>query len=321
MENNLSHSLDSILRPENWDEYIGQEDAKESLKLLIKAATNRGQIPEHVLINGPAGLGKTTLAYIIGKELNLPIQTTSGVMLERSGDIVSIASTLENGGILFIDEIHRLNKNLEETLYPIMEKGSIDIVVGKGPTARSINIDMPPIMIVAATTQIGKISSPLRSRFSGGTLQLTNYSEEELSEIIKRSSKLLNFELDDSSAMEISKRSRSTPRTANYLLKRVRDYSEIKNIKPSKELVKEALEHKQIDEHGLTREDRNLLNVIYETFNGGPVGVQAIASVLSEDPSTIEDVYEPFLIQIGFLERTPRGRSITEKGINYLFNK
>ena len=314
----LEHSLDSLLRPKAWDEYIGQESVKKNLNLLIEAAKERKQMPEHVLLYGPAGLGKTTLAHIIGSILNVPIQTTSGPMIERAGDIVSLASTLEEGGVLFIDEIHGLNKNIEEVLYPIMESSSISIMVGKGPTARSVVINLPPTTIIAATTQVGKISTPLRTRFSGGVLRLQPYDVKEIKEIVLRSAKKLEVTVTNDAAVEIAKRSRKTPRTANYLLKRVRDYAQIYNTTVTQDIVKTALQEQDIDEYGLTTEDRNVLDIIQTIFNGGPVGIQALATTLSEDIKTVEEVYEPFLVQIGFLKRTPRGRSITEKGSAYL---
>ena len=314
----LEHSFDSLLRPKRWDDYIGQESAKKNLNILIEAAKERGQMPEHILLHGPAGLGKTTLAYIIGEMLGVPIQATSGPMIERAGDIVSLASTLENGGVLFIDEVHRINKNIEETLYPIMESGGISVIVGKGPTARSVHIDLPPIIVIAATTQAGKLSAPLRSRFSGGVLRLTPYSEDDIKTILSRSAQVLNVELPDDAAQAIATRSRSTPRTANYLLKRVRDYAQVNSRQITPEIVSTALSERDIDEYGLTTEDRNVLTTIQETFNGGPVGIQALATTLSEDIRTVEEVYEPFLIQTGFIERTPRGRSITTKGAAYL---
>lgn len=318
----LEHSLDSLLRPKVWDEYIGQENIKKNLNILIEAARERGQMPEHVLLYGPAGLGKTTLVYIIGSVLGVPVQTASGPMIERAGDIVSLASTLESGGVLFIDEIHRLNKNIEETLYPIMESGGISIMVGKGPTARSVHINLPPIVIIAATTQVGKLSTPLRTRFSGGIMRLLPYNEEEIAHILIRSAERLDVVLENTAATALAQRSRSTPRTANYLLKRVRDYAQVHN-KPSitAEVVRAALADRDIDEYGLTAEDRSVLTTIQEIFNGGPVGVQTLATTLSEDTQTVEEVYEPFLVQIGLLERTPRGRSITQKGIEYLKNK
>ena len=314
----LQHSLDSLLRPKTWEDYIGQETIKKNLDILIEAARERGQMPEHILLYGPAGLGKTTLAYIIGSMLKVPVQTTSGPMIERTGDIVSLASTLESGGVLFIDEIHRLNKNIEETLYPIMESGGISIMVGKGPTARPVQIDLPPIVIIAATTQVGKLSTPLRTRFSGGVMRLLPYSEEEIKSIIMQSANVLEIEVKEQAAAEIAKRSRNTPRVANYLLKRVRDYAQVHNQPVTSELVYNALTEREIDEYGLTAEDREVLKTVQDVFNGGPVGVQALATTLSEDTRTLEEVHEPFLIQTGFLKRTPRGRSITQKGKEYL---
>ena len=317
-DNPLQHSLDILLRPQTWEEYVGQENIKETLHILLEAAKTRNQMPEHVLLHGSAGLGKTTLAHLVGLVLRVPVQVTSGAVIERSGDIVSIASTLEQGGVLFIDEIHRLNKTAEEVLYPIMETGGVDVLVGKGPSARSVHISLPPIMVFAATTQIGKLSAPLRSRFSGGILKLEQYTEKELTNIILQSAKTLAINISKEAAERIASRSRSTPRVANYLLKRVRDYAQVHNKPITDILVDEALQNRNIDAYGLTAEDRHLLSTIYEVFNGGPVGVQALAATLSEDVSTIEEVYEPFLIQIGFLKRTPRGRSITEKGKQYL---
>ena len=314
----LDHSLDSLLRPKVWDEYIGQEMIKKNLNILIEAAKERGQMPEHILLYGPAGLGKTTLAYIIGSVLEVPVHTTSGPMIERAGDIVSLASAMENGGVLFIDEIHRLSKNIEEVLYPIMESGSISIIVGKGPTARSVEINLPPIVIIAATTQVGKLSTPLRTRFSGGVMRLIPYTEDEITQIALRSAAVLGITIPEQAAAVIAQRARSTPRIANYLLKRVRDYAQIHNTAITSEIVQNALSERDIDEHGLTTEDRTVLKTILEAFNGGPVGIQALATTLSEDIRTVEEVHEPFLIQAGFIKRTPRGRSITEKGIAYL---
>ena len=314
----LEHSLDSFLRPKLWSEYIGQEQVKKKLNILIRAAKDRNQMPEHVLLYGPAGLGKTTLAHIIGSILDVPIQTTSGPMVERAGDIISLASTLENGGVLFIDEIHRLSKNIEEVLYPIMESGNISILVGKGPTAQSVRINLPPTIIIAATTQVGKISAPLRTRFSGGVMRLAPYSEENIADIVKQSAEKLNIAVTDDAAEEIARRARGTPRTANYLLKRIRDYAQIHGKKITRDVVCAGLENQDIDTYGLTAEDRQFLGTVRDVFNGGPVGIQALATVLSEDPRTVEEVYEPFLVQIGFLKRTPRGRSITERGYAYL---
>lgn len=314
----LEHSLDSLLRPKHWDDYIGQEMIKKNLHILIQAAKERGQMPEHILLYGPAGLGKTTLAYIIGSVLEVPVHTTSGPMIERAGDIVSLASAMENGGVLFIDEIHRLSKNIEEVLYPIMESGNISIIVGKGPTARSVEINLPPIVIIAATTQVGRLSTPLRTRFSGGVMRLMPYTEDEIAQIIMRSATVLDITLPEKAAANIAGRARNTPRIANYLLKRVRDYAQVHTTDITPEIVENALSERDIDEYGLTAEDRIVLKTIQETFNGGPVGIQALATTLSEDVGTIEEVYEPFLIQAGLIERTPRGRSITEKGLTYL---
>ena len=317
-QENLAHSLDSLLRPSDWNNYVGQEQIKNNLQILIKAAKDRGQMPEHILLHGTAGLGKTTLAHLVGGMLGLPIQTTSGAVVERTGDIVSLASMLEGGGVLFIDEIHRLNRNIEEVLYPIMETGSVDVIVGKGPTAKSVKISLPPIVVIAATTQIGKLSAPLRSRFGGGIMRLSQYNQEEIEQIIKQSANILNIEVTDSGVKAIANSSRNTPRIANYLLKRVRDYAQVNNKKIDEEIVVKALSDRSIDKFGLTEEDRILLMTIRDAFNGGPVGINALASTMGEDLSTIEEVYEPFLIQTGYLERTPRGRSLTQKGFEYL---
>ena len=314
----LEHALDSMLRPQTWDDYVGQESVKNNLSVLIEAAKERGQMPEHILLYGPAGLGKTTLAYIIGSLLEVPVHTTSGPMIERAGDIVSLASAMENGGVLFIDEIHRLNKSIEEVLYPIMESGTISIIVGKGPTARSVDINLPPIVIIAATTQVGKLSTPLRTRFSGGVMRLLPYTEEEITTIVNQSASVLNIAMEKEAAATIAQRARNTPRIANYLLKRVRDYAQVYDKEITRETVQNALSERDIDEHGLTTEDRNVLKTIQQTFGGGPVGIQALATTLSEDTRTVEEVYEPFLVQIGFIKRTPRGRSITAKGTEYL---
>ncbi len=314
----FQQSLDSILRPTKWGDYIGQENIKNNLKVLIQAAKERKQMPEHILLYGGPGFGKTTLSHLIGNELGVPIQVTTGAVIDKSGDIVSILSTMEKGGVLFIDEIHRLNRNIEEILYPIMESGGIDLMIGKGPSARSVRIDMPPTTIVAATTQIGKLSSPLRARFSGGIFKLNQYTEDELKKIIKHSAEVLKIGIDEKSIDAIAKRSRYTPRTANYLLKRVRDYAQINGTEINLDMVIKTLNEREIDEYGLTGEDRNILKTIYEIFGGGPVGLKALASTTGEDERTIEEVYEPFLIHIGFLERGMRGRKLTEKGSLYV---
>lgn len=306
--------LDASLRPTLWDEYVGQAQTKENLRILLSAAKERGHAPEHVLFYGPAGLGKTTLAHLISHELGGNIKITSGPAIERVGDLASILTNLSPGDILFIDEIHRLNKTIEEVLYPAMESGRLDIIIGKGPSARTVQLELPPFTLIAATTRMALLSSPLRSRFSGGTFRLEFYEEDEILDILKRSAKLLGVETDDEALREIAKRSRFTPRVANYLLKRVRDYAQVHKKKCTKDVVFEALALLGVDEKGLTPTDQKLMSVIVEAFDGGPVGLSTLAAALSEDPATIEEVYEPYLMQLGFFEKTPRGRMITQKG-------
>jgi Holliday junction DNA helicase RuvB len=306
--------LDASLRPTLWNEYVGQPQTKENLRILLSAAKERGHSPEHILFYGPAGLGKTTLAHLIATELGGNIKITSGPAIERVGDLASVLTNLSPGDILFIDEIHRLNKAIEEVLYPAMESGRLDIIIGKGPSARTVQLELPPFTLVAATTRIALLSSPLRSRFSGGTFRLEFYSEDEIFDILKRSAKLLGVNVDRDALRELAKRSRATPRTANYLLKRARDYAQVHKKDLSLETVHEALDLLGIDERGLTPTDKKLLTIIVDTFNGGPVGLSTLAASLSEDPATIEEVYEPYLMQLGFLERSPRGRIITKHG-------
>jgi Holliday junction DNA helicase RuvB len=310
--------LDTALRPAKWDEYIGQKNIKDNLQILLQAARERNHPPEHILFYGPPGLGKTTLAYLIAKELNTQIKVTSGPAIEKVGDLASVLTNLAPNDILFIDEIHRLNKAIEEVLYPAMESGKLDIIIGKGPSARTIQLDLPPFTLIAATTRIALLSSPLRSRFSGGVFRLEFYSQKEIEKIVKRSSKILGISIGDDAAEEIAIRSRFTPRTANYFLKRVRDFAQVKKQNLDKKTVDEALELLGVDAMGLTHEDRVILKTIAEKFNGGPVGLNTIAAATGEEEATIEDVHEPYLIQIGFLERTPRGRTITEAGYKHL---
>jgi Holliday junction DNA helicase RuvB len=310
--------LDQTLRPSEWDEYIGQKNIKENLKILLGAAKERKHPPEHILFYGPPGLGKTTLAHLIAKETGSQIKITSGPAIEKVGDLASILTNLSPGDILFVDEIHRLNKSVEEILYPAMESGVLDIIIGKGPSARTIQLDLPPFTLLAATTKIAMLSSPLRSRFSGGVFRLEFYSEEEIGRIIDRSSKILGVEMKADAITEIAKRSRFTPRTANYLLKRCRDFVQIKKEKMSKEMVESALSLLGIDSEGLNSADRNLLSVMIEKFGGGPVGLNTLSAALSEDQSTIEEVHEPYLLQLGFIERTPKGRSATTKAFEHM---
>ncbi len=306
--------LDQTLRPSRFDEYIGQQNIKDNLTILLEAAKQRNHPPEHILFYGPPGLGKTTLAHLIAKEIGVQMKITSGPAIERVGDLASVLTNLTPGDILFIDEIHRLNKSVEEVLYPAMESGQIDIIIGKGPSARSIQLDLPPFTLIAATTRIAMVSSPLRSRFSGGVFRLEFYTHEEIEKIIERSSKILKVETEASAIKEIAFRSRSTPRTANYLLKRCRDVAQIKKTTLSKPIVDEALKMIGIDQKGLTHSDRTILETIIHKYNGGPVGLNTIAASLSEDQATIEEFNEPYLIQLGFIERTPRGRTVTELG-------
>ena len=310
--------LDTALRPSVWDDYIGQENIKKNLHILLTAAKERNHPPEHILFYGPPGLGKTTLANLIAKELNTQMKTTSGPAIEKVGDLASILTNLSSGDILFIDEIHRLNKNIEEILYPAMESGSLDIIIGKGPSARTIQLELPPFTLIGATTRIAMISSPLRSRFSGGIFKLEFYSPKEIEQIVSRSAKILGVEIHPSGAEEIAKRSRYTPRTANYFLKRTRDFGQVHKKDLSKDVVDEALKLLGVDYMGLTNADREILETLIKKFGGGPVGLNTIASSLSEEEATIEEFNEPYLIQIGFIERTPRGRVVTEHGYRHL---
>ena len=311
-------SLDNTLRPQSFNEYVGKEKVKKNLDILIRAAKKRKEPIEHVLLYGPAGLGKTTLAHIIAKETGSSIRVTSGPAIERVGDLGSILTNLQDGDVLFIDEIHRLNKMIEEVLYPAMEDYKLDIIIGKGPSARTIQLELPKFTLIGATTRLGSISSPLRNRF-GATHRLDFYSVEEIRKILERSGKILEVSTDSSGIAKIAECSRCTPRVANRLLKRVRDYAQIKNHKKIDSVVaKEALEMIDVDEIGLEPIDRHILDTIIKKFNGGPVGIQTLAAATSEEIQTIEDVYEPYLIRVGFLARTPRGRVVTENGFRHL---
>lgn len=312
--------LDSRLRPGKWHEYVGQNHIKENLRILLAAAEERKQPPEHILFYGPPGLGKTTLAHLIAKETGRQMKITSGPAIEKVGDLASILTNLAPGDILFIDEIHRLNKMVEEVLYPAMESGTLDIIIGKGPSARTIQLDLPPFTLIAATTRIALLSSPLRSRFSGGVFRLEFYTEKEIEEIVRRSLGILGADLapEDSALCEIAKRSRSTPRTANYFLKRCRDFAQVHKMPFSKDAVSRALALLGIDELGLSQSDRTVLETLIEKFEGGPVGLKTIAAATAEEEATIEEVIEPYLIQLGLLERTPKGRVATKKAYEHL---
>lgn len=310
--------LDTTLRPAVWEEYIGQDNIKKNLNILLSAASQRNHPPEHILFYGPPGLGKTTLAHLIAKEMNAQMKVTSGPAIEKVGDLASILTNLSPGDILFIDEIHRLNKTIEEILYPAMESGSLDIIIGKGPSARTIQLELPPFTLIGATTRIAMISSPLRSRFSGGIFKLEFYSPEEIQKIVERSAKILGVEIHPEAGEEIAKRSRYTPRTANYFLKRARDFAQVNKTDLTRASVEEALKLLGVDEVGLTIADREILETIINKFGGGPVGLGTIASSLSEEEATIEEFNEPYLIQIGFIDRTPRGRTATEHAYRHL---
>lgn len=318
IKNKDEQFLDQTLRPSAWDEYVGQEKIKDNLKILLSAAKERDHAPEHLLFYGPPGLGKTTLAHLIAKEIGSGIKITSGPAIEKIGDLASILTNLSPRDVLFIDEIHRLNKSIEEVLYPAMESGVLDIIIGKGPSARTIQLELPPFTLIAATTRMALLSSPLRSRFSGGTFRLEFYSEEELQRIINRSAKLLQISSDGDATSEIAKRSRFTPRTANYLLKRCRDYAQVQKSSLTKDAVKKALELLGVDTLGLMESDRALIRTIIHKFRGGPVGLSTISAALSEDEGTVEEVLEPYLMRLGLLERTPRGRLITKRGFEHL---
>ncbi|ACB85368.1 Holliday junction branch migration DNA helicase RuvB [Natranaerobius thermophilus] len=312
------YQLDSDLRPRKFDDYIGQEKVKTNLEIFIKAAVERSEALDHVLLYGPPGLGKTTLAHIIAEQMGVNIHVTSGPAIERPGDLAAILTNLEERDVLFIDEIHRLPRSVEEILYPALEDFSIDIMVGKGPSARSLRLDLAPFTLVGATTRAGSLSSPLRDRF-GVVNRLDFYSMQDLCQIVTRSADILGIEITEEGAKKLAQSSRGTPRIANRLLKRARDYAQVKaDNKITAEVADKALEMLEVDSYGLDEIDRRLMHTIYNKFSGGPVGLDTIAAAISEEAETIEDVYEPFLLQLGFLQRTPRGRVLTKAAKNYL---
>ncbi|OGF63927.1 Holliday junction DNA helicase RuvB [Candidatus Giovannonibacteria bacterium RIFCSPHIGHO2_01_FULL_45_24] len=312
-------SLDMALRPKSFGEYVGQENIKKNLKILIEAAKKRGEPLEHLLFYGPAGLGKTTLAHLIAKETASQIKITSGPAVEKVGDLASILTNLSPGDILFIDEAHRLNKLIEEILYPAMENRSLDIIIGKGPSARTIQLELPSFTLIAATTRIALLSSPLRSRFSGGSFRLDFYDQPDIEKIIKRSAGILGVRIEPEAIPLIASRSRFTPRIANRLLKRARDFAEVKSDgMVTSALAEEALKLLEIDELGLEAVDRKILDTIIKKFAGGPVGLGTVSASIMEEEDTIEEIYEPYLMQLGFLERTPRGRCATARAYEHL---
>ncbi len=313
-----SGNLDQTLRPQTWEEYIGQEKIKENLRILLTAAKERGHAAEHILLYGPPGLGKTTLSHLIAKTLGTNMRTTSGPAIERVGDLAAILTNLSPGDVLFIDEIHRLSKSIEEVLYPAMESGVLDIIIGKGPSARTVQLELPPFTLVSATTRISMLSAPLRSRFSGGTFRLDFYSDAEIAEILKRSAALLGIAASNEIVTGIAKRCRATPRTANYLLKRCRDLAQLEGAELDRAIVDKTFDLLEIDELGLNKPDREVLQIIIEKHRGGPVGLNTIAAATGEEQSTIEDVIEPYLIRQGLLERTPRGRMVTAEAYRHL---
>ncbi len=316
--NNEDPSLELALRPVNWSDYVGQEKIKENLQLIMKAAKERKEPCDHILFYGQAGLGKTTLAYLIGKEMGVGVKATSGPALERAGDIAAILSNLEPYEILFIDEAHRINKLAEEIMYPALETRKLHLVIGKGPGARTFTLDLPPFTVIAATTRASLISNPLRSRF-GAIFRLDYYRLEDIEKILRRSAQILNIKIKPEAVQKLARASRFTPRVANRLLKRSRDYAQVykKNV-IDEEVVGKTLEMLEVDELGLEAADRNLLEVIIKRFNGGPVGLRALSAALNEDPGTIEEVYEPFLMSLGFLERTQLGRIATRSAYQHL---
>ncbi|PIR01816.1 MAG: Holliday junction branch migration DNA helicase RuvB [Candidatus Nealsonbacteria bacterium CG_4_9_14_0_2_um_filter_37_38] len=311
-------SLDLTLRPKTWQDFVGQEKIKKNLNIIIEAAKQRKEVPEHLLFYGNAGLGKTTLAYLVAKEMNSNIRVTSGPAIEKAGDLAAILTNLSEGDVLFVDELHRLNKLCEETIYPAMEDFKLNIIIGRGPMARTMELKVPRFILIGTTTRIALLSAPLRNRF-GATFQLNFYEKEDVEKIITRSSQVLKVKIHPEAVKMIAARSRFTPRTANRLLKRVRDFAQVEGEGIiTQELVKSALEFLEIDEIGLEPSDRKILEVIIEKFEGGPVGLKTLVAATSEEEDTILDIYEPYLMQLGLIERTPRGRVATKLAYQHL---
>jgi Holliday junction DNA helicase RuvB len=310
--------LDGSLRPRSLDEFVGQERVKEQLAIALEATKGRGEALDHVLLAGPPGLGKTSLAYIVREELEVGLRSVAGPALERKGDIAAILTSLEERDVLFIDEIHRLSRAVEEILYPALEDFRLDIVVGQGPAARTLTLDLPPFTLIGATTRTGLLTTPLRDRF-GMTFRLEHYEPDELVQIVRRSARILGVEIAEEAAEEIARRARGTPRVANRILRRVRDVAEVRHDGAvSLDVAREALQLLEVDGRGLERVDRELLHAIVRKFDGGPVGLSTLAVALGEEPDTIEDVYEPYLLQLGLIQRTPRGRIVTKLGRAYV---
>jgi len=318
LDQSRAQDLDAALRPSLWDEYVGQEHAKANIRVALDAAKKRGSMPEHFLLYGPPGVGKTTLAHLIASTLDAPLKTTSGVAIERAADLAAILTNLEENTVLFIDEIHRLSHKIEELLYPAIESGSLNIVLGKGPSARTVDLALPRFTLVGATTKVASLSAPLRSRFGGGTYQLDFYSDDDVRAIIRRSGSVLGLTLPEETVDQIARRSRATPRVANALLKRIRDFSEVHERPITVAVCTDACALFGIDELGLTKDDRRYLQTLDDGFRGGPAGVRALASAMHEDEETLEQVYEPHLLRLGFIERSSRGRVLTDKGRAHL---
>jgi len=318
IENKEEEVLDLTLRPKNWEEYVGQDKIKENLKIIITAAKQRKEAPEHLLFYGGSGLGKTSIAHLVAKEIGKEIKVTSGPAIEKPGDLAAILTNLSPGTVLFLDECHRLSKVIEEYLYPAMEDFKLNLVLGKGPMARTMTLSVPPFTLIGATTRLASLSAPLRSRF-GAIFGLNFYRVSDIEKILQRSARLLNIEADKESLNIIAKCSRFTPRVANHLLKRVRDFAQVKGEgKITKKITGDALKSLEIDELGLIQNDRRILETIIKKFNGGPVGLQALAAAVNEEEDTILDIYEPYLMRLGFIERTPRGRVVTKSAFQHL---